>query len=126
MAKRGTGKFYEVPRWDHGCIYAVEFSNNVVKFGMTSYPQSRLYGLNQEFRKRHQAVITRYHIGPHLGKRGTLIAAERKLIAGAVKSGRAFLQTREYFEGIAFDCAAELVEIVSSKFVAPIAAAPKP
>lgn len=116
MAARGTGKFCEVPRWDYGCVYAVEFSNNVIKVGMTQYPQSRLYGLNQEFRKRHDAVITRYHIGPHIEKRGMLRQTERKLIDAAAKHGRAFLQTREYFEGIAFDSAVELVERVSCRF----------
>jgi hypothetical protein len=93
---------------------------------MTQYPQSRLYGLNQEFRKRHDAVITRFHIGPLIEKRGTLRQTERKLIDAATKSGRAFLRTREYFEGIAFDSAVELVEAVSRRFARKSPVTPRP
>lgn len=88
-------------------LYAIELANGVIKVGITSRTEQRLIEHARGFSLRRSMFGADYV---------TSIAAESELIAKVARIATLH-KGREWFTGISFDQAAQLVRQVSRKFV---------
>ena len=79
-----ASRFAHIPKlqggdgFDFMALYAVEFSNGIVKYGRTSCPRRRVTEL-ENTAKRVGVVVTRYFISSAVGPRAKAMAAEREV-----------------------------------------------
>jgi hypothetical protein len=120
--KPGTlhGRFPEVARDSGPVLYVSEFSNGVVKVGMTTMARERLSGtLTQARRYFGKVDVVRFHASARFAHRQTALAAEREALYTVRLIGqRATDQCSEFFTGIPF---AEAVRIVDEAVEAELA-----
>lgn len=113
-SKFGRRPRFDLPWKDYRTIYAVEFTNGIVKVGCTGSMNSRFTALAAEARRKHGGDMARLHYGVNIpGRRGHLIA-EKELLRRMNRIARARVGHFEYFEHVAFGVAMNLVDQVSA------------
>lgn len=106
-----TRRFASLP--NGASLYAAELSTGVVKVGCTNSPRGRLMALANEVRRHHSADLVRFHVVKRAtavgGRRAEVRVIERMKELGELVPGRA-----EFFRGVAFEQAVQVLDDVSS------------
>jgi hypothetical protein len=103
--------------YDHGCLYAVEVGDGVVKVGMSRNPRTRMSTLLTTVRKSFGCDLGRYYVGPDLDSSRMVNHAEAVLIARMQAEGDVLPGRLEFFSGVTFERAQALVDLVSADFL---------
>ena len=111
--KPANARFAMLPRRCSGCVYAAELSNGLVKVGFTENPRNRMTMLAREVAGSFGADLARFHVGADITRRGA-IAAEQTLIQRLGEVADVVPGRREFFSGVAFGVAVDLVERAGS------------
>jgi len=109
-----TERFQIIPRFYAGCVYAVELTNGIVKVGWSRNPRTRMESLVWKLRKEFRTGIARFFIGRDIPSE-LACKAENDVIKRISKIGNVLPKRREYFTGVSFGHAVNLISQFSRR-----------
>jgi len=109
MTKETNRRFKSIERGSGGCVYVAEISNGIVKIGFSRNPRVRLQSLEYEVRKKLGASLSRFYVSKSVPV-FSATHAENKTLKAAREVGDQVPRTLEYFTGIRFESAVDIVE----------------
>lgn len=110
---RQRGRFGDLPRPGYQTIYAVQLTNGWVKVGCSYTLQSRFSLLANEMQRLHGADIADIHYGEHIEGFRHHQFAEHTLIKRMHQLAAPLVGHVEFFDGVDFDDAKNLVDEIS-------------
>lgn len=112
------GKFPHIPSYtvygySHQALYAVAFSNGIVKIGITGNPRQRMTELDR-MASRTGAAVRNIYVAPRVN-RAAAIHVERDLIKRMARIANPCRRSLEFFSHTSFGVAKTLVRQLASR-----------
>ena len=116
MGRRLTtgARYAAIPREYDGCVYAVEFTNGIVKVGHSRNPRTRMDSLANQVRRKYGARFARFYIGRDIPAK-VAAKTEREVLRRLSGMGNNIAKTTEFFTGIRFGVAVNLIRQMSTR-----------
>lgn len=114
---RRIQRFLDAPTgWDYygqKNLYVVEFSNGIVKIGITARPRDRMVQLDRQHSEAGVA-IRRFHVAQAIDERGCFMV-ERDVIRRLTRIANPCRNAFEYFSHIGFGTAKTLLRQIAKR-----------